>query len=213
MSILPLPLTTADRDAGYWWELSMRQVETSRTVVFDAPRARGFFEALVGDNLASGPPRPRRGDLRRPPPTVGSTTEEAADLPDPHRYPGHDRDHRQCRPQTLPDQYKHSRIKQYLKDGRAPRIETVINDPGDLGCKRRLVHLDQLQSKARAINNRLLDTERVGQGCVLASPAFERVARSTLTEDARRSPALRFGDPRVMALLGALCRSERPRIH
>src|SRR3954452_5840476 len=28
---------------------------------------------------------------------------------------------------------------------------------------------------------------------------------STLTEDGRRSLALRFGDPRVMALLGALC--------
>jgi len=45
---------------------------------------------------------------------------------------------------------------------------------------------------------------RVGQGCVLASPAFERVARPSLV-DGRRAPALRFGDPRVMALTGALC--------
>src|SRR4029077_9472235 len=43
--------------------------------------------------------------------------------------------------------YRHSRIKQYLKDGRALRIETVINDPDDLGCLRRLVHLDELQSR------------------------------------------------------------------
>src|SRR5213076_1983711 len=43
--------------AGYWWELSMRQIETSRTLVFDAPRrARGFFEALVADNLDLGRP-------------------------------------------------------------------------------------------------------------------------------------------------------------
>ena len=50
MEVLPLPLTDADRAAGYWWELSMRQVETSRTLVFDAPRrARAFFEALVAD--------------------------------------------------------------------------------------------------------------------------------------------------------------------
>ena len=56
-SILPLPLTEHDRAAGYWWELSMRQVETSRTLVFDAPRhARGFFEALVADNLDIGRP-------------------------------------------------------------------------------------------------------------------------------------------------------------
>ena len=47
----------ADRAAGYWWELSMRQVETSRTLVFDAPRrARAFFEALVADNLDIGRP-------------------------------------------------------------------------------------------------------------------------------------------------------------
>ena len=101
--------------------------------------------------------------------------------------------------------FKHSRIKQYLKDRRALRMETVINCPDDLRCHRRLQHLDELQAKARAVNARLLDTERVGQGCVLASPAFERVAQSTLNEDGRRSPALRFGDPRVMALLGALC--------
>ena len=81
----------------------------------------------------------------------------------------------------------------------------MINSPDDLRCKRRLVHLAELQTKARAVNARLLDTERVGQGCVLASPAFERVAQSTLTEGGRRSPGLRFGDPRVMALLGALC--------
>ena len=67
--------------------------------------------------------------------------------------------------------YKHSQVKQYLKDGRALRIETVINDAGDLGCLRRLEHLDELQTRARAVNDRLLDTERVGQGCVLASRA------------------------------------------
>jgi hypothetical protein len=199
MSILPLPLTDADRDAGYWWELSMRQIETSRTIVFDAPRrARAFFQALVADNLDIGRPdhvelifagHPRRWGR---PPKLEPTYKTRIDTRDTIGI-------------TVNADYKHSRIKQYLKDGRALRIETVINSPDDLICKRRLQHLDQLQAKARAVNARLLDTERVGQGCVLASPAFERVAQSTLTEDGRRSPALRFGDPRVMALLGALC--------
>jgi len=53
------------------------------------------------------------------------------------------------------------------------------------------------------VNRRLLDTERVGQGCVLASPAFARVASPSMI-DGQRAPALRFGDPRVMALVGAL---------
>src|SRR5215218_3154602 len=199
MSILPLPLTPADRGAGYWWELSMRQVETSRTIVFDVPRhARRFFEALVVDNLDIGRPdhveliftghRTRWGRPPKQEPTYKTRI-----------------DTRDTIGVTVNADYKSSRVKQYLKDGRALRIETVINNPGDLICKRRLQHLDELQAKARAVNARLLDTERVGQDCVLASPAFERVAHATLTEDGRRSPALRFGDPRVMALLGALC--------
>ncbi|GAB7005666.1 hypothetical protein JCM18899A_31390 [Nocardioides sp. AN3] len=197
MSILPRPLTDADRAAGYWWELSMRQIETSRTIVFDAPRrARAFFEALIVDNLTIGRPdtlelifgrQIRRGPQRRTQ-DVFNTKVVSRDTEI-----------------TVNTFYKHSRIKQYLKDGRALRIETVINSPTDLRCPRRLQHLDELQAMSRDINRRLLDTERVGQGCVLASPAFERVAQPTLTQDGRRSPALRFGDPRVMALLGALC--------
>jgi len=52
---LPLPLAAADRDAGWWRELSMAQVEVSRTIAFTQPRyARGFFDALVTDNLDLG---------------------------------------------------------------------------------------------------------------------------------------------------------------
>jgi hypothetical protein len=57
MTQIPTPLSAADRAGGYWWELSMRQVEVSRTIVFDAPRrGRAFFEAVVADNLGIGRP-------------------------------------------------------------------------------------------------------------------------------------------------------------
>jgi hypothetical protein len=57
IAVLPTPFTAADRAAGYGWELSMRQVEVSRTIVFDAPRrARAFFAALVADNIGVGRP-------------------------------------------------------------------------------------------------------------------------------------------------------------
>ena len=52
--------------------------------------------------------------------------------------------------------YKHSRIKEYLKDGRALRIETVVNSPNDLGCQRRLRNLPERQAKARQANHRIL---------------------------------------------------------
>jgi hypothetical protein len=35
MKAIPTPLDRSDRRAGYWWELSMRQVEVSRTLLSD----------------------------------------------------------------------------------------------------------------------------------------------------------------------------------
>jgi hypothetical protein len=195
---LPLPLSAADRAAGYWWDVSMRQVEVSRTIVFDAPRnGRAFFEALIADNIDLGRPEHIEVifDRRVPRATVKAAAASG--------HPFGTRVVTRGTQVTVNVNYRHSRVKQYLKDGRALRIETVVNDTTDLGVKRRLEHLDVLQAKARAVNARVLDTERVGQGCVLASPAFERIAQPSLV-DGRRAPALRFGDPRVMALAGAL---------
>lgn len=97
--------------------------------------------------------------------------------------------------------FKHPRVKIYLKDDRGLRVETVINDTADLGLRRGLDHLDQLRAAGRAINTRMMDAIRVGQGAgVLASPVFGRIARPTRTADGRRVPAMRFGDPRMQAL-------------
>ena len=96
----------------------MRQVEVSRTIVFAQPRhARGFFEALVADNLDIGRPDQvelifagRRVRPGRPPatPEVFKTrvVTRGVDV-------------------TVNAFYQHSRIKQYLKDGRALRIGRV----------------------------------------------------------------------------------------
>jgi hypothetical protein len=65
--------------------------------------------------------------------------------------------------------------------------------------------MGELQQAARAINDRLLHTERAGQGCVLANPVLERIAHPSVTADGRRATAMRFGDSRVQALAGALC--------
>ena len=46
---------------------------------------------------------------------------------------------------------------------------------------------------------------------ILASPALERIAHPTVNAARRRTPALRFGDPGVMALTGALCQTCSPR--
>ena len=138
-------------------------------MVFDAPRqARAFFEALVADNLDVGRPdsveliftghKGRRGRLPKVE-QVYKTKVVTCDTA-----------------VTVNAFYKHSRVKQYLKDGRALRIETVVNSPTDLRCLRRLQNLNELAAKGRDVNARMLNTERVEQSCVIASPAFERVA-------------------------------------
>jgi hypothetical protein len=192
MPVIPTPLNATDQEAGYWWELSMRQVETSRTLVFDAPRrARGFFEALVADNLDLG--RPDEVQL-----TFGRQIRSNTESPFSTKVVTRGVD------VIVNVFYKHSRIKEYLKEGRALRIETVCNSPTDLGCKRRLHHLPELQAKARAANRRLLTIQRAGQGCAISTTLLEQVALPSL-EEGQRTGALRFGDPRTMALVGALC--------
>jgi hypothetical protein len=192
LAVIPTPLDAADRAAGSWWELSLRQVETARTLVFDAPRrARAFFEALAADNLDLG--RPDEVQL-----TFGRQIRSTTTGPFATKVVTRGVD------VIVNVFYKHSRIKEYLKEGRALRIETVCNSPTDLGCQRRLCHLPELQAKARAANRRLLAIQRAGQGCALATALFERVALPS-DEEGQRTGALRFGDPRVMALVGALC--------
>lgn len=189
---IPTPLDEIDRAAGYWWELSMRQVEMSRTIVFDAPRrARAFFEATVADNIDVGRPDEIKVIFDR---QIRSNTKGEFATKVVTR--GTD--------VTINAFYKHSRIKEYLKQGRALRIETVVNSPTDLGCQRRLINLPELQAKARAANRRLLEVQRAGQGCAIETALFERISQPSL-EEGQRTGALRFGDPRVMALTGALC--------
>ena len=60
IDLIPTPFTAADRAAGYWWELSMRQVEVSRTLVFDDPRrARGVLRSARRRQRRHRPPRTR----------------------------------------------------------------------------------------------------------------------------------------------------------
>ncbi len=199
LRVIPLPLTPHDRAGGYWWELSMRQVEVSRTLVFDAPRrARALFEAVVRDNL----------DLGRPHEVELNFTGKTGGRGRPHKQPPcHQFKTRVVTSGvdvTVNVFWKHSRIKQYLKDGRAWRIETVVNSPDDLGVQRRLTNLADLQAKARVANRRILDVQRAGQGCAIGAEMFERL-QQPYTREGRRTGALRFGDPRAMALAGALC--------
>jgi hypothetical protein len=101
-------------------------------------------------------------------------------------------------------QYRHSLLKQYFKNDRALRTEVVINNPEDVGVRHGVANLPYLRDIARHVNRRLLALERTSHNCTLAPKTFESVVLPS-TEHGQHTPGLRYGDPRVMALLAALC--------
>jgi hypothetical protein len=188
---LPHPFTAADRAAGYRYQLSILQAEFSLTQMLDRPQTgRLFFEQIIRDNLDLG--RPDQVQL-----IFGRRITK--------RTPGRFRT-RVLTTGVVPSlhvDYKRSRIKQYHKDGRALRTETTINDAHDFGIGRRLRNLPLLWQVGRHANRRLLAVQRLSHDCVLGEAALGALSRPAVVSG-QRVPALRFADPRVMALFGAL---------
>ncbi len=191
---LPAPLTAADRAAGYTHRLALQQVEVSLTQVFARPvQGRHFFEAVIRENLDLGRPDrvglvfPHRITRRTPPPAWGYRTRVITDGVDP----------------SLHVEYKSSHVKQYFKEQRALRTETTINNPTDFYVAKAVGNLSHLRDLGDQVNRKLLEVERVSHQCVLTQDALDRLQRPTI-EAGQRTSALRFGDPRVMALFQAI---------
>jgi len=191
---LPWPMTPANRAAGYDHRLALSQLEISLTQVFDRPvQGRHFFEAVIRENLDLGRPDrvgllfPIRIQRTTPPPLYGYRTRVITDGVQP----------------SLHVHYKHSHVKQYFKEQHALRTETTINNPNDFYVNKGLENLPYLRELGHQVNRKLLETERVSHQCVLTQDALDRLQQPTV-DAGQRVSALRFGDPRVMALLQAL---------
>jgi len=100
--------------------------------------------------------------------------------------------------------YKSFDLKQYFKEGRGCRTEGTFRNPKDFGVNKGLANLPYLQKLGRQINRRLLEVERVSHNSGLSGDSIQRVVQSAVTEDGKKAPGLKFGQPRVMALLLAL---------
>ena len=99
--------------------------------------------------------------------------------------------------------YKHSRIKQYHKEGRALRTETTINNTRDFYIGKRLKNLPALRQIGFEANRRLLHVQSISHNCLLGHDAFQQVNQPQ-TVSGQRVAAMRFTDPRVQALLSVL---------
>jgi len=190
---LPSPFTPPER-ARYGYRLSVRQMEMSDTRVFDRPAAgRAWFEQTIRDQL----------DLGRP-----DKVQIVFDRKLTSRTPGHFHTKvitKGVEP-VIQAHYKHSKVKQYFKEGRALRTETTINDPYDFAINRTLTAdtWQQLRTIGDQINDRLLDAQLQACSCAPDPATLTRLV-SPSTHDGQPAPALHFGDPKVMALLACLC--------
>ena len=163
------------------------------TQVFDRPaQGRVFFEEVLRENLDMG--RPDHVQLifdrrvsRRTPSRYRTRVITDGVIP------------------SLHVDYKHSRIKQYHKEGRALRTEMVINDTYDFDVGRRLSNLDDLKKIGFAANRRLLGVQRFSHDCTLGADVLDELHRPVMI-DGQRASALRFGDRRVQSLFAALLR-------
>lgn len=194
---LPSPLTLADQRAGFTWSFSVRQLEVSDTAVFDRPvAARAWFETAIRDHLDLGRPErvkivfARRIITGGKNPTPGSFTTEVI-------TPG-------TRP-SIHIAYKTSKAKAYLKEGRALRVETTINNPAHFDCHKTL-NADNWRALRRigeGVNARFLAALGEGTGDLPDAATLQAIVLPTI-HDGQRASALRFGDPRVMALLASI---------
>jgi len=188
---LPHPYSPRDRRAGYRYDISILQAEFSLTQVLDKPQTgRIFFEQVIRENLDVG--RPDQVQL---------IFERRVTKRTPGRF----------RTRVLTDgvipslhiDYKSTKIKQYHKEGRALRTETTINNARDFAIGKRLKNLPALRQIGFSANRRLLDVQRLSHDCTIGEEAFRRVNEPAVV-DGQRASALRFADPSVQALFGAL---------
>jgi hypothetical protein len=192
---LPHPFTPADRAAGYRYQISILQAEFSLTQMLDRPvSGRIFFEQVIRDNLDIGRPDQaglvfdRRVVTRGPRPTPGRFRTRVITtgvIP------------------SLHVDYKHSKIKQYHKQGRALRTETTINDTRDFSINKGLNNLPALREVGFSANRRLLGVQRISHDPISGARAFTALTNPTDT-GGQHAAGLRFGDPRAQALLATL---------
>jgi hypothetical protein len=189
---LPHPFTATHRKAGYRYHLSILQAEFALTQVLDRPvTGRYFFEEVIRENLDLGRPDQmqlifNRRVTRRTPGRFRTRVLTEGVVP------------------SLHVEYKKSKVKQYHKEGQALRTETTINDTYDFAIGRALHNLPALREIGFAANRRLLHVESLSHDCLIGEDRLRTVTAPVSVQD-QRAAGLRFGDPRVHALMHALC--------
>ncbi len=196
LQILPDRFTDDDQAAGFGYDISILQAEFSLTQMLDAPvTGRIFFEHVIRDNLDIG----RADHIGL---IFGRQIRRRGAHPTPSRF----------RTRVITDgvtpslhaDYQHATIKQYHKEGRAPRTETTINNTWDFDIGKRLVNLPALREIGFSANRRLLGVQRLDHDPIAGTQHLHHLTEPVVTDSGGRIPGLQLGQTRSHALLSAL---------
>jgi hypothetical protein len=91
------------------------------------------------------------------------------------------------------------------KEGRALRTETTINNPADFGLGKRLSNLPALRQVGFTANRRLLGVQRISHDPAEGTAALAAISDPVTAPSGTRIAGMRITDPRVQALLAAVC--------
>jgi hypothetical protein len=157
---------------------------------------RIFFEQLIRDNLDIG--RPDKVNI-----VFGRTIRQRGKYRTPGTFRTQVITTGTC-PYLYYLYYEKTHDGQYLKEGRALRTETTINQPRDLGIGKELTNLAAM-AKAGYTASRRLATPNASATTPPPGPPPWKPTNPVISTTCTRVPGMRFPDPRLQALLAACC--------
>jgi len=185
--------TPAERAQGYRHRLYMAQMEYCHNLIFhDRAQAERLFDRLLDLNRTIGRPEKLGVIFGRPqfyPDTRTAQTEVKIT---------------QLHTPVLKTGFKHTNLKQYVKDGAGLRTETSCFQLRDLSVPKEVGNLPKLRAILNTSNERYLTAQQDVLSTYIDRGQLRALAQPTVSASGRRTPGLRLDDPRLLALLQAL---------
>jgi len=182
-----------ERQQGYRHQLYMAQMEYCHNLIFSKRAALNrLFDRLMDANRGLGHPDKLAiifGRSRfRPDTRTGQTDLKTTKTGLP----------------VLSSSYKHTILKQYVKDGVGLRTESSSYQLKDLSIPKNINNLPKVREAMDQANERYLSVQQDILASYIDRGQLEQLRQPSVSPTGRRVPGLHIDDPRLMAVLQAM---------
>jgi hypothetical protein len=192
--LVPFFTAAERRDEGFGYRLFVSQVEYCTNLIFDERAALDNLSSRLLDvNRTIG--RPDKITYiygkRRSPKTVAGLKTRISDYhwADP----------------AIRSEFRHSSIKDYVRDHRLFRVENTSNCTYDFGINKGIDNLPALRDRMKRHNDRYLEVQQDILETFVDRGQLQQLRQPTMIK-ARRVPGLKLDDERLLAVMSALVR-------